>query len=142
MKPNTIFLATMLFTSFYQLACLLDLLLTQHLEKKQNWYPMIEFTCFCGHYIDHHSTYLIPTRTYNFYRMRKHTRGCLLWILNADFNGLTPYWAHSYAKDLKEISEGRGFASLGVDYFLKAAKERSARVRAGKSPWDDSSETI
>ena len=112
------------------IVCISDLFLSQYLEKKHLFYPILKFTCFCGWNSDLSSPGLLfPNRTYRFNQVRKHTKGCLNWILNADFNGLTPYFAHSYAKDL-----GRSARSSDT-FHLKMAKRYSRRVREGKDPF-------
>lgn len=136
------FLKLLLCVTFYCMVCTIDILVASFLEKKGGFYPMLEFTCFCGW----HQTLIggpqfLPNQTYHFHKVRKHTKSCLVWIFNADFNQLEPYWAHSYAKDLRDY-EKNPTPYLTPEYFLKAAKQRSARVRAGASPWDDTFETM
>lgn len=83
-----------------------------------------------------------PTQLYRLRKIYKHTKGCLVWIFNADFNGLIPYWAFSYAKDLKEYAESSVKSTfLDPAYFLASAKKRSARMKAGADPFDDTFET-
>jgi len=126
----------------YVLVCLVDLMIAQHLTKKWMYYPMIEVTCFCGWHYTFLSNGMWPNHLYRLRKIYKHTRGCLLYILNADFNGLIPYWAFSYAKDLKEYEESTIKSTyLTPAWYLSMAQKRSIRQRAGADPFDDTFET-
>jgi hypothetical protein len=135
------FLLPMVFP-LYLVLCSVDQVVAHLLEKKIMLWPVIEFTCFCGFKVHLMKGIFIPNRTYSLYKCRKHMRGCLQWILIADFNGLTPYWAYSYAKDLRDpIAVGLA-AILPPEWYLAQAKKRSARVKAGLDPWTVDDPTV
>jgi len=127
-------MVSVLIVPIYLVGTLLDQVIAISLEKRDNLYPMIDFTCFCGFKIKLLNRWMVPTHLYKYYKLRQHMRGCLQWILNVDMNGLTPYWGHTYASDLRDETR---FSFLTKEYFLAEAKKRSDNVKAGRSPWFD-----
>ena len=65
---------------------------------------------------------LVPVLTYRFFKVKRHMGHCLLWILNAEFNRLTPFRGCSYAEDL-EANE------LDLGWHLEYAKKKSREDR-------------
>lgn len=129
-------MAIVLSVELWVCICMIDVLIAQHLEKKHLFWPMGKFKCFCQAEYNLIATPLfVPTRTRNFLRCRKHTQACLLWIMNADMNGLTPYFANSYRGDLEDGTKSASL--LGKEWYLEWAKTKSKRAREGKDPWGE-----
>jgi len=120
----------------YLWVCLIDLTIGQRWEKKLHFYPMLRFTCFCGWRQELMNGRMVPTQCYRFWKIQKHTKSCLVWIMQADFNQLLPYWAHQYAEDLRKFKETPD-TFFSPEYYLKKAKQRSQRVREGRDAFDD-----
>ena len=137
-----VFLMLIMLIALYSLAGCIDITIAHAWQRRKKFYPMLEFTCFCGwHQSLRAGMVPIPNQCYNLHRVITHMKTCLVWMFNADFNGLTPYWANSYAEDLREYKD-KPSRFLTPEYFLKAAKRRSARVKAGADPFDDSFEEM
>jgi hypothetical protein len=134
--PAIMFGILMLGTVVYTFGCLLDLTIGQRWEKKLHFYPMLRFTCFCGWRQELMNSRMVPTQCYRFWKIQRHTKTCLVWILNADFNELLPYWAHQYAEDLRKFQETPD-TFFSPEYYLQKAKERSQRVREGRDAFDE-----
>lgn len=134
--PELVFILALGLLTLYPIVGLLDLNVSEAYMKKHHWYPMSKFQCFCGYKRDMWSgNGVIPTRGYHTYKVRQHMKGCLLWILNADFNGLTPYWGNSYAEDIaKGLDADR---VLGKGWQLQRHQKYSDRARAGKDPFGE-----
>lgn len=99
---------------------LIDLWLSDYLKKKHLLYPETKFECFCGYTQEMWGPLLVPVLTYRFFKVKRHMSHCLLWILNADFNGLTPFRGSMYAatKDRERDT-----------FFLEYAKKKSKEER-------------
>jgi len=134
--PATVSLMLLFGLMGYMWTCLVDVIIGQRWEKRLGFYPMIRFTCFCGWHQELMNRCMVPTQCYRFWKIQKHTKSCLVWILNADTNGLVPYWAHQYAEDLLKFKETPD-TFFSPEYYLKKAKERSKRVKQGRDAFDD-----
>jgi hypothetical protein len=130
------FISLLIGVMLYTFGCLVDLQTATSLEKKWKLYPMIDFTCFCGWKQTLMCRWMIPNQLYRVSKIKRHMGSCLLWILNADFNGLSPSWAHQYAKDLRGSIESPS-TILTPAWYLEQAKKRSQREREGRSPFDE-----
>ncbi len=131
--PMAIITMIALLFTFLPILGLIDMTVADRYLKKNNWYPMTKFHCFCGWSLDMWGSVIFPNRIYRTYKVHKHMKGCLLWILTVDFNGLTPYWGNSYAESVvKGLDADR---VLGVGWDLKRHQEYSRRAKAGKDPF-------
>lgn len=135
------FLMILMLAAVYSMVCCIDITVAHAWAKKKGFYPILQFTCFCGWHQSLTSRGMYPTNFYQLNKVVNHTKSCLVWMFNADFNGLLPYWAHVYAEDLRQYEKDPSSRFLTPAYFLKAAKQRSTRERAGANAFDDTFET-